>query len=601
MGEEQLKDLQRGQKVKSPKQQLDRLKRQSIQVFREESHSPLLLQLVTASDECPAWWSARRDQYLRDFFSTEPVLAGAIYSVAVRNAAFRWELSGPPKMVSRFQDMLAMSDMGNGWTTFITKITEDLLTQDNGAFIEVIRPARARVRGKMWDAYKTVDNSGRTYWMAEHPRTGERVAQYQEGFKLTDSPLDLPIGIAHMDAGRCERTGDPEIPIIYTDIDGVRHTLKWWQVLTLEDMPSGRKDMNGVGYCAVTRAFRAAQILRDVSIYEQEKVSGRFNRAVHMVNVDPDSIQDAIYQAEENADNRGLLRYMQPIIAAVLDPSTVPSVATINLASLPDAFDKDSSLRWYVAILALALGVDYGFLAPLPGQGLGTASQSETQARHARGKSSQQFMKMVEFKFNFGGILPQTVEFKFKEVDREEEIQQVSLQQQRAQTRLIRIQSGEITPEVARQIAKDEGDLSEEYMEMLETTDATPGETVEDSEVQSGRPPKEEGADVGVEAPMPRLPQVKPPMQSMAEVKAVTEAGKVEAEGKPLPRYRGKEVDITPEDITRALTNWDRRVPKEARGLLTARTATPEEELEILKELEGSLGVEEDSEETKNG
>jgi hypothetical protein len=60
-----------------------------------------------------------------------------------------------------------------------------------------------------------------------------------------------------------------------------------------------------------------------------------------------------------------------------------------------------------------------------------------------------------------------------------------------------------------------------------------------------------------------------------AKSKAVTEEGKVETTGKPLPRWpEGEPVPITAEDVARAMRKWDRKMPKEFRGLLMAE---PEE------------------------
>jgi hypothetical protein len=102
--------------------------------------------LAQAADECPPWWSPARDVYFRRFWPSEPFLAGAIYSISARNAAYQFELIGPDRQVKRAQRMLAESDLGRGWYSLIMKASLDLLTQDNGAFMEVIRPARVTIK-----------------------------------------------------------------------------------------------------------------------------------------------------------------------------------------------------------------------------------------------------------------------------------------------------------------------------------------------------------------------------------------------------------------------------------------------------------------------
>ena len=249
-------------------------------------------------------------------------------------------------------------------------------------------------------------------------------------------------------------------------------------MITLSEMPSPRAEHYGVQHSAVDRVFKLAQVLRDLHTYKQEKISGRFARAIHLTNVDPQVIQDAIDQAEENADSRGLLRYMQPIIAATLDPNATPGVSTLELASLPDGFDEETIMRWYIAGLAVVLGVDYGFLAPLPGSKLGTAAQAETQERQARGKSSRLFMSMLAHKFNYSGILPNSVCFRFSQSDPYVESEKDRAFARRTRARSTAIRSGEITPQIARQMACDIGDLDPKYLAMLGERDLSPIITV---------------------------------------------------------------------------------------------------------------------------
>lgn len=285
----------------------------------------------------------------------------------------------------------------------------------------------------------------------------------------------------------CTRTGIPEAPVVYVDTEGASHLLKWYQVVTLEDLPSAQEDKYGIGLCAVSRALRLAQTLRDITILKQEKVSGRFAGSIWLTNVGHEVIQDAVDAAVEHADNRGLTRYMPPIIADTIEPNAEPRVAEIALASLPENFNEDEALRWYIAGLALDLGVDYGFLAPLPGNRLGTAQQAEVAERQSRGKASRLFMKQMEEKFNYYGLLPRNVWMEYKEVDTAEEMERDTAKARRAKTRADRIMSGEITPEIARQIAVDEGDLDPAYLKMLEEEDVTPGQAPQEEKPKRRR------------------------------------------------------------------------------------------------------------------
>lgn len=462
---------------------LKQIKRRSVKVSDKDT-MPTLILIARQADEAPVWWSKARDKYLRKFYPTESYLAGAIYSVCARNAAYRIIFKGPEESVKDAYRLCATADMFKGWENFGLKLSLDLLSQDNGAMFEVIRPARVKTKEGLARAAKMLDSDGNPTWAAIG-RKGKLHSLTGTDYKIVDNPLDLPIGINHLDAAFCTRTNDPEYPVIYTDRDGAMHKLRWYQVVTLEDMPSADRTKNDVGYCAVSRSLRLAQTLRDMTMLKQEKVSGRFAGSIWLTNVGSDVIQDAVNEAQENADNRGLTRYMPPIIADTLEPNATPAVAELRLASLPENYNEDEALRWYIAGLALDLGVDYGFLAPLPGNKLGTSQQAEVAERQSRGKASRLWMNTMESKFNFGGLLPRDVWMEFAEVDHMEEMERDAARQRRAITRRQRIESMEITPEVARQIARDDGDLTDKYLAMMAEQDVTP-EGVYDP--QTGRP-----------------------------------------------------------------------------------------------------------------
>lgn len=381
-------------------------------------YSPFVLGMAEVADSFTKWGTnvSKRDQELREFWPSESMLAGAIYSVCARNAAYEWKLEGPDKTVEAVEYILnnAITAGQSGWMPFITALSEDLYGTDNGAIFEIIR-------------------------------------------KDERSPV---VGIAHLDSVNCFRTGDPKYPIIYRDRNSKLHKMPWYNVATITDMPSTTEKMNGVGYSAVTRVLRSAQIMRDLAQYKHEKVSGQFYRAIHFVGgVAKSEIEDVQNRGLEEARNQGLVRYIMPLIIASLDPEKPVSSETIELASLPDNFDLDTELKWYIASLALGLGTDYQDFAPLPGGAIGTGTQSEILHRKSRGKGPAWFMEMVTNIFKWRGIVPRNVEFQFIEQDLMAESDQARLRKLRAEERAIRIQSGEIDLETARELARLSGDM----------------------------------------------------------------------------------------------------------------------------------------------
>ena len=411
----------------------------------------LVLNLISVADSFTPWGRnpKARDRQLREFWPTEPILASALYSTVIRNASFSWTLEGPPNTVAAVQQMMHEADFGRGWSNFITKFAIDLFTQDNGAFFEVIR--------------------------------------------AEDSPDAAVVGLAHLDSFRCLRTGDSEQPVIYTDRGGVRHKLKWYQVQVEAEFPSPVESMHGMQLCAVSRVLRAAQLLRDIGIYQREKIAGDNPNAVYLTGgVPAQTITDAVEQHKARQAERGMTRYVIPLIVASLDPTATVSVDKIDLKELPDGFDFEESMRWYINQLALGFGADYQDFAPLPGGNLGTSTQSLVLHQKSRGRGPAMFMRMIENAFNFHGILPSNVVFRYDEQDVEADLEQAQLEKVTSETLDRYVKTDVLTPEAARQVLLDKGFISPELFQALqEGADITPDIVAEDTEPADSDTPAE--------------------------------------------------------------------------------------------------------------
>lgn len=394
--------------------------------------SALIIQVASAADTIVGWGidPRTRDAQLRAFWPTEYLFSGALFTVVSRYVAFEWSLKGPPRTVGIAQDVLNSVQFGKGWEALVTPVLIDMFTQDNGAFMEVVR--------------------------------------------TDDDPRAPVVSLNHLDAHRCIRTGRVNAPVHYIDLNGRTHELKWYNVIELTEMPSPIEEARGMQYCALTRALRAAQILRDICVVRQEKASGRFTRQVHLVGgVQTRVIEDAMTQKQFEADVQGLTRYIQSTIVAALDPTARVTKETIDLASIPDDYDEEKAQRSYMMALAMVFGIDFQDLSPLPGGGLGSGSQSKVLNMKSRGKGPRLFMNKLARLFNFHGLLPPTVTFEFGRHDAADQMEQVELRRTRALEREIRVRSGEITTEVARQLAVDDGDLDERYLIMMREENAT--------------------------------------------------------------------------------------------------------------------------------
>lgn len=426
-----------------------------------------VINISSFADDLPSWGSQiiKRDRELRKFWPTEPLIAGAIQTIIAARANMSWSLDGPPRTVGILQRMLQSSNLGKGWLDLRIKVLTDQLTQDNGAFVEIIRQ--------------------------------------------DDRPNSPVLNLAHLDAGRCIRTGMPDVPVIYYDRDNVEHKLKWYQVLTFEDMPSPIEEMNGLQVCFLSRILRAAQIIKDFGIYKREKIAGRNPGEIHFVGgVQTKVIEDKLGDGQHTADNQGYSRFMLPAIIGSLDPNATVSTASISLRNVPDGFDEDTTLRWYIAQIAMAAGADYQDFAPLSSGNLGTSAQSEVLDRKSRGKGQETDRKLWEHKLNFNGILPQSVTFAFDEKDTQQDLEDAELDDKKAKTYSTYYDKGQgVLPlNVIHQMMADDGILKPEYLALLNTTDLTPDIVATDSE----RAPTESELDDASNTPAVNVAESQP-------------------------------------------------------------------------------------------
>lgn len=425
--------------------------------------------VASAAEEISPWGVSPplRDRQLRAFYPTESYFTSALGTVVSRNSAFSWTLDGPPRATKMVQDVLDNANRGEGWQDLVAKLSIDLYSQDRGAFLEIVR--------------------------------------------ATDSPDGALLGINHLDAAKCQHTGNPEFPVVYQDRLNRYHRLAWYQVVSLAEMPTPVEERPGLQICALSRMLRAAQIIKNITIYKEEKTGGRFNRAIHIIKgLTTAQINDALAGARSRADNIGLLRYIQPLVVPAVDPKADIDVRTLELASMPDHFDEESTFKSYITIIAMAFLSDYQDFAPLPGGNLGTSAQSAILHLKTKGKGPALFRKIITHALNFK-ILPKAVTFEFEEQDIEAERDEAEVKKLRAEGRAVMVTSGELTAEAARQIALDEGDIPQEVFNKLGGVDVTPHITAEDE----ARPEEPEGEAVVVGA-YPPAPA--PPAEGQKEV-----------------------------------------------------------------------------------
>lgn len=390
-----------------------------------------LLAVIGVAEVFPRWGSnvQLRDAMLRAFATSEAWLASTIASIVARNVAFEYRLNGENEAAcDAAHQVLRSANRGEGWESFIGRLCTDLLGQDKGAFVELIREF--------------------------------------------DHPLAAVVGLQNLDAAMCWLTGNLEHPVVYTDKHGGYHKLKWYQVYHVAEMPMNDTFRPGLQMCAVSRVLQMARIWANEQTYIEEKTGGRHVRAIHVIQgISEEQLKDSLSLMEANASNRGQARYMQPVIAVAMNPNQKPELVTLEMASLPDGWDAEKEMKRYLTLLAMAFLTDYGELAPLPGGQLGSGMQSEIMEAKSKRKGAGLFRRLISRMINDAGVLPEGVEFVYDEQDAEEDHLVATNRKLRLEGLQIAITAGIIDVEVARQLLVEAGDLDEEVLDELALRD----------------------------------------------------------------------------------------------------------------------------------
>lgn len=406
----------------------------------------MLFNMAAQADEAPPWsiYPMMRDRYLDRLWKSETIIAGTLYSMTSRFSALPFKIEGPKRAKQRSNDLLHGFD-AKRWAL-------DLLTCDNGAFIEKIGPGRP------------------------------------------DKPLNrnLVKALSVMDSLQCWRSFDPEYPVIYINpYTAQYHKIHYSRVITSSSMPVNRELARGVGVSAVSRAMRVVQIMRDIEIYKHEKVGGRFKRAIGMIKgkgITAGRVKDSVDDHEKQQDSIGLTRFSQILFLTVPDGDA--DIVIKDLAGLPDGFNAKEDTDLYVNCIALAFGIDTREIWPATQTGA-TKGDATVQHEKARGKGNGDIIQTAERALNWQG-LPDNVTMEYDYTDDEQDLAVAQLHTVEI-TNVTALQAaGNLTPEQGNAVLIAKGVLDPEVLTIQGAEETEPAT---DDDPDSGE------EDVPVETP----------------------------------------------------------------------------------------------------
>ncbi len=396
----------------------------------------------------PTYWSPNRDAWLRDFVvMSDPLkIATATFmnkavSVPVTVRPVDATIKRHNALAAELEwNLINNSGFMRGFKDEFKRFCFDYLTADNGAFMLVLG------RG---------DATG--------PITGKAT------------------GMVHLDSVRCQRTGDPIYPVIYMHVDGKRYALHYTRVIMMANMPSPRAEMFGVGLSAASCAIESSQELKDIATYSAEKMGSRPPRQILYVKTGAvlDQLKSAIGIFEHKLSSDDFQRFAKTLLLAPKSANQTLDLGTIDLASVPDGFDREKVTVLDLSMLAAAYGLDLHDLSVSLGVGGQTRSTAEIQAKKGRGKGVHEFLETFADQAR-RRFLPDSLTIGFDVVDDDAD-------EQRARSRDVRSQYRE------RDLRSGVTAVRTERVNMLRTGDLTP-EDFNELELADGRTP--EGLDI---------------------------------------------------------------------------------------------------------
>lgn len=330
----------------------------------------------------PPWGSPGRTAKLREAWRAEPILAGAVSSLVQKATSLDWQITGGRNRVRRYRDMLAEAEDSAGWTFYIERNLQDYLTTDLGGFTELARQGAA-------------------------------------------GPVT---GIYNVDAACVALTGSRTTPVRYFPSlatgQGSGKSIPWGPLdySRIVDLPSPDEARFGLGFCAVSRALKAAKILLALYNYEDERLRDMpLPGIVSITGMTQEEVKaafalyDAKRRAKEQTTFKGVLW-----LAAQSSPINPIQIGFTPFAGLPEGFDREQVITQYVYMLSLDFGVDVREFWPASQTGA-TKAEAEIQHQKAKGKGFGRMISAVERGINWD-VLPHGLEFLFDQRDSEDDL-----------------------------------------------------------------------------------------------------------------------------------------------------------------------------------
>ena len=325
--------------------------------------------------------SSKRDTWLAKIVKKEPYLLGILQSVVSIDRNRGWTLVGGKIQVKKFINILHNFNVSPdlfGWRNGFSVSAQNYYQSDLGAVVEI---GRSQANGPLAALY-TVDPT------------------------------------------KCHLTGNNETPLRYNN--GPRDKQLWntTDYFRVTSFPSPTEQMNGLGYCAISRCLELAKLLVSVFEHDREKLGSKAPKGILTINGGLTLAQWLDSLEESTAELKALEReYYTGVQVLVGDAGSDIKVEFTPLSTLPDQFDQQKFATMIIGGYALAFGYDPREFWSMSEGTLGSGNEAKAQHRKASSKGGLDFV--LGFQEKIQAELPETLEFEFEQRDVEGDIAEV--------------------------------------------------------------------------------------------------------------------------------------------------------------------------------
>lgn len=336
----------------------------------------------SASAEEPAYTAdnRKRDTWLSDVWMKESHLAGVINSVTAIDRNRDWTLVGGKQTVNRYNNILRGAEDGEGWRYFAGRAALSFYTSDLGAVTEIGR----------------------------------------------DGPDGPSRAFFNVDPTKCMLTGNAATPLSYTPHNGKEQLWNPSDYFRATPLPSIREEFRGLGLCAVSRVWQLVQLMIAIYEHDLEQLGARAPKGLMLLqNISEQQWNDAMAAREANLSKLEREYYGGVAILAQEGVDQIDA-KLVALSQLPAGFDLESVTKLIMLGIALGFGYDPIEFWPIDTGALGRGRESEIQHMKATGKGGIEFIR--SFQDRLQRELPPTLLFEFEQRDVSGELSDAQVQ-----------------------------------------------------------------------------------------------------------------------------------------------------------------------------